>query len=239
MFERQPAPCLSTITSAAGYHLPMLPRESRQSATTAAQSAFTACPQCDALHRAPPLRPGQSLCCTRCGALLARLPAGGVQGALAAHVTALILLLLSNMFPLIELDIQGRPETTTLAGAALAFYRADMPELAVVVLTTTVLAPGALLLSSLYVLAAVWFHRALPVVRRTLAVLTHLRPWCMLDVFLVSALIAFVKLRDIADLFPGPALYLFVAFMLAHAIATSTFEPQMLWQRLAPLSGAA
>ncbi len=204
-------------------------------APSTSHTALTACPECDALHRVEPLRPGQSLYCTRCGAVLARFPFGGMQGALATHATALILLVLANVFPFMALDIQGRPAVTTLSGAALAFYRADMPELAVVVWVTSVIAPAALLLCALYVQGAAWRGRALPGARRTLVALSHIQPWCMLDVFLLSALIAFVKLADIADLFPGPGLYLFVAFILVHAIATSTFEPQLLWERIAPL----
>ncbi len=198
----------------------------------ARDTGLTACPQCDALYRRVPLQPGQSLCCQRCGGVVERVPRGGLVNSLALHLTALILLVLANGFPLMSLEIQGRLNTTTLTGAALALYRENMPELAALVLATSVLAPALLILGTLYVLASAVIGRPLPLARALLGWLSHIKPWCMLDVFLLSALIALVKLADIADIVAGPAAYSFVALILVYSTAVSTFEPQLLWSQL-------
>lgn len=166
--------------------------------------------------------------------MIERIPRGGINQSTALNLAALTLLILANGFPLLSLEIQGRPSTTTLAGAALALYRANMPELAALVFVTSVIAPALLILCTLYVLAAVNLGRPLPLARATLGLLSHIKPWCMLDVFLLSALVAVVKLADIADIVPGPAAYAFVALILVYSAAVSTFEPQLLWSRLRP-----
>lgn len=159
------------------------------------------------------------------------MPRGGLNRSIALHLAALILLLLANGFPLLSLEIQGRPSTTTLAGAALALYRANMPELAALVFVTSVIAPALLILCTLYVLAAAHLRQRLPLAHATLGLLSHIKPWCMLDVFLLSALVALVKLADIADMVLGPAAYAFAALILVYSAAVANFEPPLLWSR--------
>jgi paraquat-inducible protein A len=51
----------------------------------------------------------------------------------------------------------------------------------------------------------------------------------MLDVFLVSILVATVKLGDIATVMPGPGIVAFAAVVLLTIFASASFDPRLFW----------
>ncbi|HET8836953.1 MAG TPA: paraquat-inducible protein A, partial [Gemmatimonadales bacterium] len=53
--------------------------------------------------------------------------------------------------------------------------------------------------------------------------------WAMLDVFLLSILVALVKLGELATVVPGPGLYAFTAVVVLTVLASSSFDPSLLW----------
>jgi paraquat-inducible protein A len=191
-----------------------------------------ACHECDQLQRIPVLAPGQTARCCVCRSKLLSNPKGGLDRPIALYSSALILLLLANIFPFLTLEIQGRREVTTILGASKALYDAGMGELAVAVFLTSILAPGLIITSCLYVLVSVRFNLRLPAVRTALSWISHLEPWGMLDVFMLGVLVAFVKLGNMATMHTGPSLFAFVALIGFSAAATSAFEPHLLWRRI-------
>ncbi|MGD2074527.1 MAG: paraquat-inducible protein A [Gammaproteobacteria bacterium] len=203
--------------------------------TPVTRGELVACHECDTLLRLPPLAPGRSLRCSRCGALLLRNPKGGLDRPIALNIAALVLLVLANAFPFLTLQISGREQTTTIIGASRALYEAGMGPLAVVVLITTLIGPALVVISSLYVLLGVRMRMPLPMLREMLAWISHVQPWGMLDVFMLGVLVSSVKLAGMADMVLGPALYAFAGLILVSAAATSALEPHVLWQRLDPL----
>jgi paraquat-inducible protein A len=196
------------------------------------EDELVACHECDALQRVPKLRPGQTARCGVCRATLLKFPKGGLDRPIALYLSALILLVLSNSFPFLMLEIQGRQETTTILGASQALYNAGMGELAVAVFVTSILAPALLIGSSLYVLLAVRFRLPLPAARVALSWISHLEPWGMLDVFMLGVLVAFVKLGNMATMHTGIALFAFCGLIVVSAAAAAAFEPRLLWQQM-------
>ncbi len=198
----------------------------------ALQSPWVACHDCDTLYPAPSLAPGTLARCRHCGAVLARNPKGGLSRPIALHLAALILLILANAFPFLALDLQGRQQGTTLSGASLALFDAGMEWLGLVVFLTTVLLPFVYTASTLYVLIGVRQKADLPGLTRLLSWLSHLRPWGMLDVFMLGVLVSFVKLNSLANVIVGPALYAYTGLILVSAVATTSIEPERLWTAL-------
>jgi paraquat-inducible protein A len=191
-----------------------------------------ACHECDTLHRLPELRPGRTLRCSTCNAVLLNYPRGGLDRPIALYLSAAILFVFANIFPFLTLDIQGREEMTTLVGASAALYSAGMGELAVVVAITSVLGPALIIASCLYVLLGVRLGLRLPGLRTTLSWVSHLEPWGMLDVFMLGVLVSFVKLAGMATIHIGLSLYAFVGLILFSAAASAAFEPHLLWHKL-------
>lgn len=191
-----------------------------------------ACHECDTLQTLPDIPPGGRALCICCGARLAANPRGGLDAPLALTLSALILFFIANYFPLMELELQGRSQSVTFTGAALALTADDKLFLGLAVWATSVLVPGLVIGINLYVLSAARFRLRFPLLRQVLAWVSRLKPWGMLDVFMLGILVAMVKLGDMAEIVIGPGLYAYIPLMLVTVAAGAATEPRLLWKRL-------
>jgi paraquat-inducible protein A len=99
------------------------------------------CPACDLAHRRMPVSASGRTRCARCRAPLQRPEDGAIDTAIALAVCALVLLVLSNLYPLVAMYVNGHSRDTTLVGAALGLYAQGYDFLATLVFLTTVVAP--------------------------------------------------------------------------------------------------
>lgn len=182
---------------------------------------------------APPS--GGRLLCRCCGATLLRRPRHGLERALAFMSAALILFATANFFPLVTLRVGGLVEETTLLGASWALWHHGMESVGALVFLVTFAVPLGLMLGVIHVVGGALRGRPLPGTRRVLAVLSHLHPWEMGDVFLVSVLVALVKLTGVAEVIVDAGLYLFAGAVVAAVAARVNFDPRLLWAWLMPL----
>ena len=196
------------------------------------------CHECDLVHRVPEVSGTHTAKCTRCGATLYQARAGGLERTLALTVTGLILFVLANSFPLMTFTMAGRSQENSLISGAVEFWNAGFPDLAVLVFATSVALPLVSLLSMAYVLlplemgARSW--HAAPVFRLAAV----LRPWAMMEVFMLGVFVAVVKLADFAELSMGPGIYCFSALIVITAAAAWMLDPHDVWRRLDKLGGA-
>ncbi|WP_199175577.1 paraquat-inducible protein A [Telmatospirillum siberiense] len=185
---------------------------------------LVACPECDALHRRRALRRGAKARCVRCGAVLYRHPHLHPDQLLPLVVCALLTYVIANVFPIVDLQIQGQTNSATLYGSILALWREGRELVAVLVFATTLLFPLVDLLAMLVLLLT--FRRGRPATLWRFV--EGLRPWGMIEVFMLGMLVALVKLSHLAHVLPGVALWAFAALTLLMA-AILTFDPRALW----------
>jgi paraquat-inducible protein A len=193
---------------------------------------LTACPECDLLQRVAPPRADMLACCARCDSVLHRPVAEDVDRPLAYTLSAGILFLIANAFPIVGLELQGQSSSATLFGTALALYEQNMVMLAVLVGFTTIVVPGVQLAAMSYVLVPLrmgWVPHGLPLALR---ILQAVRPWGMTEVFILGLLVSLVKLAGMANVEPGIALWSFGGLLLMIAAAVASFDARAIWARL-------
>lgn len=195
-------------------------------------STLLACPACDRLHRRVRVPGGRVAVCHRCGEPLYRGGGDPIDRPLALFLTAAVLLVLANLFPLMQLQFHGQVVTTTLPGSALELWRTGNRILGLMVLSTGTILPLVLLGGSLGVLMSLRFHRGGIVHARILRWLHLLEPWSMVDVFVLGILVAFVKLAKMAEVLPGPSLMALGLYLLVDVAATASLDWPALWARL-------
>ena len=202
------------------------------------KSEIIACHECDFLQRAPE-GPGVARC-ARCGAVLFRSSPASFDRTLAYTLTAVSLFILANAFPIIRLEISANVISTTLLGAVRTLLDQNMPEIAVLVFFTTFLVPAVQLAAMLYLLLPLQFGRMLPGVPKVLSLLGHIKPWGMVEVFMLGLLVSVVKLHSLARVVPGIALWSFCGLVVVMPAMAAAFDPRDLWRRImAPGSGSA
>jgi len=193
---------------------------------------LTACPECDLLQTVAPPRADMLACCARCDSVLHRPVDEDVDKPLAYTLSAGILFLIANAFPIVGLELQGQSSSATLFGTALALYEQNMVMLAVLVGFTTIVVPGVQLAAMSYVLVPLrmgWVPHGLPLALR---ILQAVRPWGMTEVFILGLLVSLVKLAGMANVEPGIALWSFGGLLLMIAAAVASFDARAIWARL-------
>ena len=188
------------------------------------------CPACDLAHRLTPAPASGRRQCVRCRAPLQRRENASVDTAIALAVCALVLLLLSNAYPLVAMHVNGSSRDTTLIGAALGLYAQGFESLAALVFLTTVVAPLLQIVSLLYVLIPLWRGQRAFGQNAVLRVLTRVRPWSFMEVFMLGALVALVRLSNFAHIATGIALWSCALLMLCLSALSSITSPEQLWR---------
>jgi paraquat-inducible protein A len=193
-------------------------------------STLIVCHACDLVHRRAAISEKACVRCTRCRAELYRTNSAGIDTAIALALTALVLLVLSNMFPLVALQLNGSVRTTTLLGAARGLYGQGYAAIGALVLLTTFLVPLFQIAALLYVLIPLRKGSHAPGRNALFRTLTRVRPWAMSEVFMLGALVALVKLAAMARVVPGIALFAYGALMLTMAGLATITPTEQFWQ---------
>jgi paraquat-inducible protein A len=137
---------------------------------------------------------------------------------------------LSNVYPLVAMHVNGSSRTTTLVGAALGLYSQGYESLAALVFLTTVVAPLLQIVTLLYVLIPLWRNRRALGQNAMFRILTQVRPWSFIEVFLLGALVAVVRLSKFAHIVPGIALWSCALLMICLSELTSVTSPAQVWR---------
>jgi paraquat-inducible protein A len=196
--------------------------------------ALVACHDCDLLHRHVALpRKGRARC-VRCGAMLYRDAAGAFDRTLALSLASLVLLLVANLFPFMTFKMGGLVEVNHLASGVGELFGQGYWELAALVFFATVLAPALRLTLLTFVSISLRQGWRPPGLRRALKTASVLQEWAMLDVFLLGAIVAIIKLSDLADIHLDLGMYAFCGLIVTLSAANAAFDAHSAWDALEP-----
>ncbi len=191
-----------------------------------------ACAECGQIHQFQPIAVGEIATCQRCSGILYRKRAHMVETSLALTLTGLILFILTNVFPLLELRAQGMLQEITLWRASAAFWGQDYHVLAVLLALNIIVFPLFELCAMLWVLLTIRLHWVPAPAIWLYRWMRELKPWGMLEIFMLGVLVAVVKLGDLATLIIGPAFWSFAFLIVSMAAATAVVDPFTVWNHL-------
>ncbi|HWA25708.1 MAG TPA: paraquat-inducible protein A [Lacunisphaera sp.] len=192
-----------------------------------------ACPLCGQLHERIRLRPAEIGKCVRCDASLARGGSASWNATLAWVVTGLILWVPANLLPIVTLSQLGNTRESLLITGARSLARAGMPAVGALVAACGIAAPLLLLLALIAVIlpiAAGWRVARLGFLVRWLHVFEL---WSIPEVYLLAALLAFIKLGDVVHAEPAAGLWCHAAMSVALLVAWRRFDPDAAAEALA------
>ena len=187
-----------------------------------------ACHECDALLHKPRLTGREIARCPRCDALLYRNSAAQLERICALALAALITFVIAQTFPILEMDVNGNRVQTTLIGAIDSLWRQDMAIVGVMVFCSTVLFPLVEMAALLYLLLPMRRGVVPPGFNAVLRAIQLVRPWGMIEVFMLGILVTIVKMVSLARVVPEAALVAFGALTLMIAVVLM-FDPRTLW----------
>ena len=205
-----------------------------------------ACEECDALHRRSRVDgvgeetddivpSGRHYECRRCGAKLGLARHASFDLPLSLALAGLVMLLIAHTNDIMVIDIQGQMRSTTLWEAAWTLYDEGAWFMCGLVLFTTLLNPLVQLGAAAYVLLPLRHGQRPPGFDVVLRAMEAVRPWVMVEVFMLGVLVAYVKLNGLASVVTGPGLWAFAAVMILAAAMASAFDHEHVWASTARL----
>ncbi|MDF0604920.1 paraquat-inducible protein A [Neisseriaceae bacterium TC5R-5] len=196
---------------------------------TARTGKLTACHDCDLLLALPDGVDGE-LCCPCCGAHVHHQGEQRAELPLALSLAGVMVFVLANLFPVLTLEVAGIRSTATLWQTALSLEQQGMLFVALLVLMTGIIMPALELGSILYVRLPLFFGWMPPGFPAIIRFKAMVRPWCMVEVFLMGILVSLVKLVGLATVHPGVGLWALFALIILMAANACVFKPEDLWE---------
>ncbi|OZI34070.1 paraquat-inducible membrane protein A [Bordetella genomosp. 10] len=188
-----------------------------------------ACEHCASIYRRHDLDPGEVASCGRCGTTLWRYSGLTLASWLALAVTASIVFMIANAYPVAIMQVQGMEQQASLLDAITVTWEQDHWAVALMTGAAGFALPMAQLILLMWVLYPLSRGRLPPAFRFCMRMLGLLRPWCMVPVFMLGVLVAVVKLSGMASVQPGFGL---AGFALLTILLTmlGRLSPHTLWR---------
>lgn len=161
------------------------------------------CEYCDSVYVTAGLRAHEKAFCHCCGAVIQRPLSINLQQRLALAISAAILLCFANFYPVMSISMRGVHNAATLWDSVRALSEGAITFIALVAGIAIILAPVLQTLLLVWVLSFALARQRAPAFRLCMRWLEALRPWSMLEVCLLGALVAVVKLAGLLDVVPG------------------------------------
>ena len=177
--------------------------------------------------------------CSRCGASLRSRKANSRQRAWALMLTSALLYLPANRLPVMRVVHMGKAQADTIFTGIVHFARSGAWPLAVVVFIASVLVPMLKLVVVALLLVTEQNHsRWRPRLRARLYRLTEtVGRWSMLDLYVVTLMVALVEVGGFARIAPGPGATAFALMVIAAILAVRSLDPRLAWDALEPSHG--
>jgi len=167
--------------------------------------------------------------CPRCTKSVRKRP-HSIEGDLGLAIGALILFFPSMTLPIMTFELGNEGSVDTMLSALYYFYLDGYPALSILVFFTSIFAPFAQIIVSILLFRSLVKYRKPRYMKIYFKILSKLRHWVMLDVYLIAILVSTVKLSADADVVFGPGLLLFVFLMIFSFLLSSRFDRKQIWK---------
>jgi paraquat-inducible protein A len=188
------------------------------------------CEHCDAVYRRGHLTRGQVARCQRCGAVLYRHQMLGLDGQFALILAAGIVFVIANVSPIVILSLGAQNAQTTLWGAVIAMWNDNSQIVGVLAAMTLFFFPLTQILVFGWLLAFARRGERAPGFRTAMVALHYVRPWSMIEVFMLGTLVATVKASSYFKVVPGPGIWAFAVLTLLITVFAS-HDTRTLWRK--------
>ena len=198
---------------------------------SARQLGLVSCHACHLLSRTTITSAHESACCPRCGEELHQRKPNSLMRTWALLIAAMVFYIPANVLPMTITSALGSVSADTIMSGVIYFMHHGSWEIALVIFTASIFVPFLKFAILLYLLLSVHFKSIKsPKVRTRLYRFTEaVGRWSMLDIYVVTILVALVKLGFLADIEAGPAAIYFAAVVVTTMIAAESFDPRLIW----------
>ncbi len=190
---------------------------------------IVSCRTCGLVQAIEPLPPRASAQCARCGFKLTRRKPNSLARTGALALGALILYFPANLFPIVTTEYWGAQEKTTIFDGIRGLFQTGEWPIGCLVFTTSILTPIMKICGLLLLVVSIRLGKFRKLRSWVYRIIQIVDPWNMLEVYMLSILVAIAELGKVATVHPGFGVVSFGAVVVLTIAATITFDPRLIW----------
>jgi paraquat-inducible protein A len=198
-------------------------------AATAIAASCARCHDCGLLSRLP--AGAHEAECGRCGGALHFRKPRSLERTWAFVIAATLCYLPANVLPVMTVISLGKRQSDTIMSGVVYLITHHMWPLALVIFVASVFVPLMKLAILVFLLVSVRRRsKWRPVDRTRLYRLTEtIGRWSMVDIYVVTILVALVRLGNLATIEAGMGAVFFGAVVVLTIFAAESFDPRLIW----------
>ena len=146
-------------------------------------------------------------------------------------IAACIFYIPANLLPVMTVTSLGKQETNTIMSGVIYLLEHGMWPLALVVFVASVVVPLMKLIVLAYLLVTVQLRLRRRQRERTriYRMTEAIGRWSMVDIYVVTVLVALVQLGNLATISAGLGAVFFAAVVVITIFAAMSFDPRLIW----------
>jgi len=198
---------------------------------TARNSHQISCHSCHLLCRAGFDAAGRVLICPRCGARLHQRKPNSLKRTWALVLAAVVFYIPANLLPVTIVTSLGKSQADTIMSGVIYFITTGMWPIALIIFVASIMVPMLKLIILTFLLITVQRKSVWrPKDRTRLYRITEaVGRWSMVDIYVVTILVALVNLGNLATIKAGPGVVFFAAVVVITIFAAMSFDPRLIW----------
>jgi paraquat-inducible protein A len=186
------------------------------------------CPYCQAVN----IDNGGKIFCRRCDSRIHHYKHISFQKSLAYLITAIILFIPANFYPVLITEKFGIQEANTIIGGVIVMWEDGSYPIALIILFASIFVPIIKFILILYLLISTKFNMYTKNIDklRLFHITEIIGPWSMIDVFVVSILAALVQMSSV-QIHPGFGISAFALMVFFTLLSALSFDTRLIWDK--------
>ncbi len=197
---------------------------------TARQAGIVSCGRCHLLC----LQTEGKKYCPRCGERLRSRKPYSIPKTWAYVISAMVFYIPANILPITHTSALGSVQSDTIMSGVIYFMQHGSWGIAFIIFTASVFVPLLKILILIILMLSVQYKWQWKPVDRTrlYRIIEAIGRWSMLDIFVVTILVAMVHLGALANVEAGAGALYFALVVIITMFAAEAFDPRLIWDNL-------
>ncbi|ADV46865.1 paraquat-inducible protein A [Nitratifractor salsuginis] len=198
-------------------------------------AGYGRCESCGQLLRfPPPFRGARTALCPRCGSTVHLRRPASIQNTWALVLASIVFYIPANLLPMMHVHTFAGSSSDTIMSGIIYFLESGSYLIGIVIFIASIFVPTVKIFILIYLLLSIqrgWHHD--PIRRQKLYLFTEIiGRWSMVDVFVVSIMIALVHFRGLSEIRTGLGALFFLLVVISTMLAAMTFDPRLIWDQI-------
>lgn len=195
---------------------------------TARQAGLVYCEDCRKLSYI------EQKVCKCCGSRLHSRFANSINRCWALTLSATLLLIPANILPIMTVKSFNQGEPDTIMSGIISLFQHGLYPIGVIVFLASIMVPFLKIIGLILLMLSVQGNIEMGRRERTrmYRIVEFFGKWSMLDVFVVSLLVALVEIGEIASVDAGLGVTAFCSMVILTMFAANSFDSRLIWDNV-------